>query len=247
VDTKSKVRLLYFRSLTFRWLVNLAVRPRFDISHIKAMHSEDALGPIQQDEALFLFSLARVIRPKVLVEFGFNLGHSALNFLQAIPRSSTLYSYDIIDKAAQAAKTSFKRYPNFRFVRKSQTDFSPADVDNRQADFVFIDGSQELGLNKQTWTAILPSLAENAVIAVHDTGTWLKSAFTPKHTAISSEHPNDWLSNDEFQPEKARRELVNWIIATYPEFQTIHLHTTQCMRHGITLLQRLRVLRTTSS
>jgi predicted O-methyltransferase YrrM len=244
LDFKSRVRLLYFRSLLFRWLVNRAVPSPFDISHIKAMRGETALGPVQQDEALFLFSLIRVIRPKVLVEFGFNLGHSALNFLQAMPQSSVLYSYDIIDKSEYSARTSFKRFPNFHFLRKSQTDFSPGDVDNQLVDFVFIDASHEFQLNKQTWVAILPSLATNAIIAIHDTGSWLKSAFTPKHAAIAAKRPNDWLSDGEFQQEKGEREFVNWVAENYPEFQTIHLHTTSCLRHGITLLQRRQVLKT---
>ena len=75
----------------------------YDIRHLKD-YQEDWSGPIQSDEALFLYSLVRVVRPKTIVEFGFYKGHSAVNFLKAMPYDGILYSFDCAPGAAEDAK-----------------------------------------------------------------------------------------------------------------------------------------------
>jgi predicted O-methyltransferase YrrM len=50
------------------------------------------MGLIQDDEALFLFGLIRVVRIKRILEIGGLNGYSALNFLKALEHSPRLYN-----------------------------------------------------------------------------------------------------------------------------------------------------------
>lgn len=252
LKVKSAIRLFYFQNSLFRNVVNQVLwwtRPkkRPPVYHLITMREEDVMGPLQRDEALFLAGIIRVIRPKTVVEFGFHYGHSAFNFLQALSPNAQLFSYDISNESARFAQQYFRNYSNFHFLKKSQTSFSAEDIGGVKIDFAFIDGAHNFELNKITFNAILPSLAVNAIIAVHDTGTWNRKHFLEVHKIIAEDQPGNWLSRDEFQPLKDEREFVNWIGSTYLDFQTIHFHSSNCLRHGITLLQRKRVLQTSPS
>ena len=59
---------------------------------------EYVTGPIQRDEALFIYSLVKTVDPKIIVEFEFYQGHSAFEFFKKPSLSMLrLYSYDISD------------------------------------------------------------------------------------------------------------------------------------------------------
>jgi hypothetical protein len=246
---KSAIRRLYFRNKLVRAVINCGFwlfRPqnRLAIGHLIPMQEEEACGPVQRAEALFLSGIIHVTQPKTVVEFGFQRGRSAFNFLSALPRDSHLYSFDIRESARQIAGERLSHFKNFHFLKKSQDLFSPADVDNRTLDFAFIDGAHNLEINKRTFIAILPSLSENAIVAIHDTGTWLKEFFTPIHAEIAATKPERWLNSSEFQHQVDEREFVNWIVTNHPEFSALHFHSKNCLRHGITLLQKSRALET---
>jgi len=102
---------------------NVFVGGNLHINYLKTYREEDAIGPLQRDEALFLNGLIRVLRPQLLVEFGFSTGHSAYNFLQAMDGQGELYSYDIAGLSASVAQEGFAGFPNFHFLAKSQADF----------------------------------------------------------------------------------------------------------------------------
>jgi predicted O-methyltransferase YrrM len=246
---KEFFRTLWFRSGFFRnavnliyWLAHPKCRP--GVGHLVTMREEDAYGPVQREEALFLFGIIQAARPKTVVEFGFHGGRSAFNFLQALPQDAQLYSYDISDGSQRIAEECFRGFSNFHFLKKSQELFSPDDIERRPVDFVFIDAAHDLELNKTTFKALLPCLDPAAIVAVHDTGTWSKEHFFPIHKALAEKRPQDWLNENEFQHQKEEREFVNWIGATFPDFQIIHFHSKDCLRHGTTLLQRKRTLDT---
>ena len=225
-------------SLVGRARVMVGNRPSLGVAHLNNYLEEDALGPLQQDEALFLFALARVVRPKLIVEFGFNKGDSSLNFLKALPRDSVVHSYDIKDSAATIARTFERRYPNFHFHGKSQTEFARADIGGDLVDFVFLDAAHSLELNQTTWRNLEPALADNAIVAVHDTGTWSRQHLRPCHRAFILADPNKWLNNDEYQHQLDERIFINWVLATSPAFSAVHFHSTNVLRHGLTILQR---------
>jgi hypothetical protein len=108
-------------------------------------------------------------------------------------------------------------------------------VDGRTADFVFIDAAHELSLNQATFERLLPLLAPDAIVAIHDTGAIPRRFIEPDHFTQSI--PQRWV-NDEVEHQPDERAFVNWILATHPEFAQIHLHSHHTLRWGLTLVQR---------
>jgi predicted O-methyltransferase YrrM len=246
---KHAVRWAFYRSAIVRWAMGAGAclldrRARLALSHLHSYKNEEGLGPLQRDEALFLFGLMRVTRPRLVVEFGFFHGHSAFNFLQALDPGARLVSFDIKPESKVRAHSEFSCFKNFRYIEKSQADFDPADLGGSSADFVFIDASHDLALNQETFKRLIPALSPMAVIAVHDTGLWHRKHFLPKHVEYSAGKDERWLTPELYQHQIDEREFVNWIFDQYPEFSQIHFHATATLRHGLTLVQRREKLPT---
>lgn len=210
-----------------------------ELSHLALYEEEDAAGPVQRDEALLLYSVIRVTRPKTLVELGFLRGHSAFNFLRAMDPDAQLYSFDVEPLAEQAAQVISARDDRLHFRLKSQNEVSAEDVDSRPVDFVFFDASHDLAINQATFARLEGLLSARAIVAVHDTGTWTRESLVgaPKSTAYTHENPSYWLDSGEFAHRPDERHFVNWIAETRPQFGEIHLHSRSTLRHGLTLLQ----------
>jgi len=221
-----------------------AGRARLDVRHLQHHPEEEALGPIQQSEALLLYSMARVCRPRVVVEFGFHNGDSARNFLAAMPPSSVLHSYDVAEDARTRAAEIARSHPNFQFHHKSQADFTRADVGDEPVDLVFFDASHDLALNQATWKAVSPALRARALVVVHDTGTWHRSHFLPVHEELARTGDGSWLNADEYQHRVEEREFVNWLVQSHDDVSAVHFHSTNTLRHGLTVLQRGPILET---
>lgn len=236
-----------FRSAYFRWpalraligATNGLMRSRrVGTGYLAAYEEGEALGPLQRDEALLLHALVRVTAPRTIVEFGFANGHSALVFLEAGTRETLVASYDIDPVAAKRARRRFGNRGNFRLVQKSQADFDPADVDGRPVDLAFIDASHDFDLNRRTFEKLLPALADDAVVAVHDTGTWARAHMGPRIRAHLDGAEGHWIDAERYAHAPGERRFVNWIASAHPAFGTLHLHSAHRLRHGLTLLQR---------
>ena len=246
---KSLVRIAFYRSGPVRGIVGflsiLSGRTRgLGVSHLLSYREDDAIGPLQRDEAMALFGIVRSLMPSTVVEFGFFHGHSAYNFLRALPADARLFSYDICGDSAKRAKEEFSFDQRFRFIGKSQTEFDPADIEWRRIDFVFFDAAHELELNTATFERILPQLSPDAMIAVHDTGLWHRKDLLPLHERFMKEVPGVWVDQDHYAHQPGEREFIDWVLERYPEFGAIHLHSTCTLRHGLSLLQRQRRLGT---
>jgi predicted O-methyltransferase YrrM len=216
-----------------RWLTRGIEPP--DIAHLTL--ARDKLGgPVQRDEALLLHGLLRVLRPKTVVEIGFFRGHSAFNFARALDPDARLYSFDIDPACAERAAEVFGGDPRVTVRQRSQTELSAADLEGRLADFVFLDASHDLELNRLTFERLLPLMRPDAILAVHDTGTLPRELLAPlNHWALSL--PERWVDGEcEVMP--GERAFVNWVLDEHPGFAQIHLHSRNTLRCGITLLQR---------
>jgi predicted O-methyltransferase YrrM len=246
---KTYLRLAFFRNKSLRYILSplgawRMWRGGIRVAHLGFYHEEDAFGPVQREEALLIAALVRVLRPKTIVEFGFSHGHSALNFLEAMPADSKLFSFDIDPLSRAIAIDVFAADSRFAYHHKSQTDFAGSDIDGRTIDLCFIDASHNLGLNKEMWHRVLPSLAPNALVLVHDTGTWSRHHLTRASAEYAAQRPDNWLSANVFQVHPDEREFVNWICAQDGGWVPVHLHTDATLRHGLTLLQRIGLLPT---
>jgi predicted O-methyltransferase YrrM len=222
-----------------RELAAAARRPKLrkdlpDLAHL-ALFQDKADGPVQRNEALFLHSLVRVVRPRTIVEIGFLRGHSAFNFLRALDADGRLYSFDIDPACEARAREMFEHDPRFVFRVRSQDALTTEDIDGRQADFVFLDASHELNLNQATFEGLLPLMASGAILAIHDTGTIPRAHLPPGHWWL--ETSEGWIG-EEREVMPGERAFVNWLLEEHPEFSQVHLHSRRVLRCGITLLQR---------
>ena len=238
----------FYRHAPVRGLLSMIVgaregfRNRYALAHLAGHAEEDAFGPVQRDEALLLYALTRVLRPRVVVEVGFLGGQSAFNFLQALRPDAMLYSFDIAGSAEEIAAKMFSGFENFRFQRVSQDEITPEHVDGRPVDLLFLDASHELELNQRTFDRLAPMLQDGGVLVVHDTGTWAAAHMSGRHRAAAAADPEQWLSDEEYEHRREERQFVNWVLEHRPEYAQLHLHSRYALRHGLTLLQRRRPL-----
>ena len=207
-------------------------RKGYSLSHLRYF-KEYSAGPIQKDEALFLYALVKTVDPQTIVEFGFLVGDSAINFIKAMSPDAKLYSYDISNTSMQHAKRIYDK--RFKFILKSQTDFESLDIDNRLVDLVFFDASHDFNLNVAAFERLRGSLSERALIVVHDTGAWygdLKGFKTPEGFFLGGSTCGGYVH----RPDE--RRFVNHIKANMKDFDQIHIHSTSKFRHGLTILQK---------
>jgi len=244
---KSLIRQWFYRSSVFQGIVGfcsviIGRTKGIGMAHLLSYREGDAIGPLQRDEAIALFGIIRTLRPKTVVEFGFFHGHSAFNFLRAMPEDGRLYSYDIDEDSIRRARREFTFDPRFTFVGKSQTEFDPHDVGNEAIDFVFFDAAHELNLNIETFRRVVDHLAPEAMLVIHDTGLWHRAHFAAIHDTFVREYPGEWQGRDLYAHQPGERAFVDWIVAGPHGFAAIHLHSARTLRHGFSLLQRQRLL-----
>lgn len=180
--------------------------------------NNEKLGPVQNSDIKVLQAIIHATQPKNIIEFGTQNGASTLAMLEVLPEDATLQSYD-------PYKQHNISHPQFIFQQKSQTE-----VDDTLADLVFFDGSHEIKSNIEAFNKL--NLAENAIIAIHDTGLW-KEVY---------ESNGGIMTPEGYAHQPHEREFVNWIKENHPEYQIINLHTQRAFRHGLTLIQKYRKL-----
>jgi predicted O-methyltransferase YrrM len=232
-------RRVFYRSRLVRELASIVRwrrrwREGLDLGHL-TFHPEHGLGPVQRDEALMLHGLARVIRPETVVELGFGHGDSALNFLAALDDDARVYAFDVDPASADFARKRFGHDPRLVFRSRSQAELTADDLDGRRADLVFLDAGHDLSLNQATFERLVPLMAPDAILAVHDTGAVPRALFASGHSLLDD--GSHW-AGDEYEHQPEERAFVNWVLERHPEFAQVHLHSRRTIRCGLTLLQR---------
>jgi predicted O-methyltransferase YrrM len=239
-------RRLFYRSEIFRTTLLVVLWPWLRkrlprLGHL-AFYDEDAIGPVQREEALVLHALVRLLRPRVVVEIGFEGGLSAFNFLLALEPDAKLYTFDISDLSESTARTAFRHVPNFRFQRKSQDEITAADVDFQPVDLAFLDASHDFDVNIRTFERLETLLADDALVVVHDTGTWRRELFGGAQAEAARGWDQNWVRSDEYAHRPGERAFINWIRDVHPQFAQVNLHSRRALRNGMTVLQRSRPL-----
>jgi predicted O-methyltransferase YrrM len=139
---------------------------KYDLSHLN-QKSAIVWGPQQDDEALFIYSIVKVMRPKIVVEAGMSTGYSTVNLLSALDNDSRLFTYDILKN--NPSSKAFKD-TRFRFLLKSQTEFEHEDIDNLIIDLAILDSSHVFEDETEFWRKLVNYLSINAIVIIHDTG-----------------------------------------------------------------------------
>lgn len=82
-----------------------------------------------------------------------------------------LYAFDISPEARAKAEELSRADPRLVFHACSQTELTPDHIDGRTPDFVFLDASHDLDLNRETFRRLREMIGADTVLAIHDTGT----------------------------------------------------------------------------
>lgn len=192
-------------------------------------YQEDAIGPVQRQEALFLYALTAVVRPQLVLEIGSAHGHSSRCFLEA--GAEHVIAVDIM--ITRTLKRLACQFPALKIVKGSQESFPLRCLMRRKIDILFIDASHNFDLDCQAFARLRPYLSASSLVIVHDTCAWQKKYMRKEHFEHVNRFGKDLGSTCVHQPDVLR--FVGWL--RQQGLVGINLWSTQCIRHGLTILQ----------
>lgn len=208
---------------------------QYDLTHLVQDDTENVIGPIQDTEALFLYSLVRGMRMRRVLEIGGLSGYSARNFLAALGPQGMLYTVDLNPVPCQG--------PNHACICRDAREDTAADLGGEPLDLVFFDChvfDAQMGL----FEALLREglVTERTVLALHDTNLH-PTQVVPWAYPVRGEEAG-WVH------QAVERDMVNEFVGRHG-YHAFSLHTaltahdaSMPFRHGVTLLQRFRPLTT---
>jgi hypothetical protein len=196
---------------------------KYNLEHLLQDDCQEVGGPIQDDEALLLFSVIRTMRIHNVLEVGGLHGYSAKNFLEAII-SGTLYTVDV---------SPVKKISDNHIVIEKDCRLVTDDDIKHKIQMIFFDAhdfdAQLCMFNNLESCGVLD---EDLVLAFHDTNL----------------HPQKYADWSYFLPEQggwchqsSERKLVEHF--RKEGFDALCFHTkidepSIKYRHGITLMKR---------
>ena len=203
---------------------------KYNLGHLIQGDKQDVWGPIQDDEALVMFSLIRCMRLSNVLEIGGLSGYSARNFLEAVGPAGTVFTVDLLPLPSLA--------PNHRVIVKNALHLTNDDVDNRVMDVIFFDChdmvQKDIFLKFQTSGII----NDSTVLILHDTNLH----FPPFHR-----QGQFVASEGGFAHQTVERDMVVWFQTL--GYDTFHVHTKASVhsedfpfRHGLTVCQKHKAL-----
>lgn len=212
---------------------------KYDFSHLTQPLNQKVGGPIQDDEALLLYSVVRGMRVRRVLEIGGLGGYSARNFLQALKWDvdTAVYTVDINPVKSQAS--------NHFTIEKDVAKLTAEDVHNRPLDLVFFD-CHVLDAQMNMFVSFINKglITDDTVIALHDTN------LHPRKTAAWSYPISDNNGDAGFVHQDVERKMVNELRKQFG-YDAFCLHTRMARhddilptRHGVTLMKKFVELRT---
>lgn len=140
----------------------------YNLKHLTQSVAQNNPGPIQDDEALFLFALIRVTRIKRILELGALNGYGAVNFCAAIENIGKVYSVDW-GVEVRCPKVS----DNHIVIIKNIAELTPEDLDNEPVDLVFFDcHAYEAELCAFQNLRKAGIITDKTILVFHDTNLW---------------------------------------------------------------------------
>ena len=186
-------------------------------------YSEEALGPIQHDEAILLYGMVKAVRPQVVLEFGSCLGYSTRVWLEAgVPK---VFAVDamIMPPVEDMEKEFAPRLKSMELdMRKYEPEMTGA------VDFVFFDAGHDFEVNKLVFEKLIP---RPAMIAVHDTGTWAKPFVRPIHQKYGGVETPEGIVH---QPGEV--QFADWLEKS-KGLRRMDFHSKHTLRHGLSIFQ----------
>jgi hypothetical protein len=197
----------------------------YNLGHLSQEDRQEVSGPIQDDEALFMFALIRGMQIKNVLEIGGLNGYSAQNFLAAVGSDGTVFTCDInpVEKIDS----------NHIVLTKNGLDLEPSDLGQSKIELLFFDCHDypvQMGILSNLQKHRM--LADKVVLVLHDTNT---------HPYQSV--PWAFETTDGFVHQVVEREMVNVLVADGWHAFSLHTDSKKPLtaipyRHGVTVLTR---------
>lgn len=211
---------------------------KYDLSHLVQRAHQKVGGPVQDDEALALYALVRVMRVRRVLEIGGLSGYSARNFLAALgdETDAAVYTVDLNPVTPQAH--------NHHVITKNCSLVQPEELHNKPFELIFFDAhvaEPQLALLARLQAAGM--LRPDTVIALHDTNLHPRKTASWSYALKQDGVVQGWVH------QAAEREMVNALHAQGWDALCLHLPSERGddrlpIRHGLTLMQRFRGLPT---
>jgi predicted O-methyltransferase YrrM len=199
----------------------------YNLSHLTQPERQDVVGPIQDDEGLFLFALIRVMRLERILEIGGLDGYSARNFCEAVGPRGRVFTVDV----NQVIPVSDHHVT----IRKDARDLSAADLDNTPVDLVFFD-CHDYGVQ---W-AMFRSLRKHGLITDHTV-----LAFHDTNLHPIQLYPGAYRADDGWVHQDVERRMVNKFKRL--GYDVLALNTSMAshgahlpFRHGLSVVTKFR-------
>lgn len=204
----------------------------YNLDHLTQNDNQIVCGPIQDDEALFLYSIIRGMKLNRILEIGGLAGYSAKNFIQSmVTVDGILYTVEINPTCPQIA-------PNHKVIIKNACDLVMTDVDNKPIDLIFFDCHDIVQLDIYDKMVKNGIVTDATILALHDTNLHYKKYI-------------DWATyvpeEDGYAHQPVERHMVN--IFKERGYDIFSLHTTKerhndafPFRHGVTICQKFKKL-----
>jgi predicted O-methyltransferase YrrM len=205
---------------------------KYDLTHLTQPENQNVAGPIQDDEALFLYSIIRGCRLERILEIGGLSGYSANNFLKALSfsKNGILYTCDLNPVPVLGV--------NHKVIIKNALDLTINELDNKPLDLIFFDCHDMIQMDIYYKFVNNNIINDNTILALHDTNLH----YAPyQHCGYYIEKDNGYAH----QP--VERTMVNIIKSLGYDIFSISTdqskHSEEFpVRHGITVCKKFKTL-----
>lgn len=196
-------------------------------------YNDYTLGPIQADEALFLYGLCKMVRPQIVLEIGCLIGQSLRVWINAgVP-----FIYAVDAKISEEVKQLRKEQGSNGMMLFEQDMCDPIDFVRGVPDLVFIDASHVFEHNKAVVNNLLPVLQPGALVIFHDTGHWKPEHITPERQWFLDNYGGEWYQKlQAWAHHPGEKATIGWV-SNNTNWQRIDLWTTEVARYGLTVFQ----------
>jgi predicted O-methyltransferase YrrM len=125
---------------------------------------------VEEETSRFLYSVARLLRPAVVVETGVANGHSSYLLLEALARNDhgTLYSFDIDDRAGKLVEDRARWRFRVSDLDSAAQDFSATVAELGSVDFFFHDADHRYLSQLAEYRTVWPRVRASGVFASDD-------------------------------------------------------------------------------
>jgi predicted O-methyltransferase YrrM len=203
---------------------------KYDLSHLTGPANQAVLGPIQDDEALFIYSIVRGMRINRVLELGGLSGYSALNFIKAMEPGGVVYSVDINPLTAVSK--------NHVCIHKDAKELTADDIGGLPIELIFFD-IHDYDIQMGVFQTLLDAdiITDSTLIILHDTNVHPYKVIDSAYTLDG----RGWIH----RPEE--RSMVNTFVEQ--GYQCFSLHPDLSKhnksfpyRHGVSVLQKFKTL-----